>query len=41
VEYLSSGLFNSYTLLFLFKALHELFCISILASHNIADTEVG
>ena len=40
VEYLSSGLFNSYALLFLFKALHELFSISILASHNIADTEV-
>jgi hypothetical protein len=41
VEYLSSGLFNSYAFFFLFKALHELFSISILASHNIADTEVG
>lgn len=41
VEYLSSGLFNSNSLLFLFKALHKLFSISILASHNIADTEVG
>ena len=40
MEYLSSGLFNSDTFLFLFKALHELFSISILASHYIADTEV-